>query len=140
MRQMIARIFALLVNSGAITHNVYPRSADGSAAAAVTLTAHATAWTAGSYAQIVASSVADAWLEGVTLENFVGAASQGEVEIATGGAGSEVIIATVQATAASYRWDKASFIPAGTRIAARYRTSTGAADTVDVKLNVAEGV
>jgi len=137
---LIRRIFQLLIQSNLITHGTYPRSASGAAAAAITLTAAAVAWTYGAlYTVIVAATVADCQLEGVTLENFVGAASQGDVQIATGALGAETVIATVQATAGSYEFRPSTFIPAGTRLTAHYRTSTAVADSVDVKLRVIEG-
>ncbi len=139
MMNLIRQIFAALgLGPNTVTHNVYPRSADGAAAAAITLTAAAIAWTFGNYAQIVAATTADCQLNGFSLENFVGARSQGEIEIAIGAAAAETVIARAQATNGQIIWPKGRFIPAGTRLSARYRTSTGAADSVDIKLNVTE--
>jgi len=135
----IRAIYNRLVATIAIVYNVYPRSATTVSAAAVTMTATATAWVYGSYAQIVAATAASCQFMGFTLENFTGAASQGEVQIATGGAGSEVVFGTWQVTVPEGIILTGLNIPVGTRIAARYRTSTGAADTVDIKVNVLEG-
>lgn len=140
MMNLIRAIYNALVGSTLVTHNVYPRAADGAAAAAVTLAAAAVAWTWGAYVQIVAATIGDSQVEGISLENFVGAASQGEIQIAQGGVGAEIAFATIQSTNANKDWAKGTRIPAGTRLAARYRTSTGAADTIDVKVNVVEGI
>lgn len=137
----IRRIFNALVGTSLIRHGVFPTSADTVAAVAITLTALAVAWSAGAWAQIVAAVgvTADTQIVGFTLENFVGAASQGEVMIGIGGAGVEVEIGRYPAAAAAYYFNKALYVPSGTRIAARYRTSTGAADTVDIKLLTTTG-
>jgi hypothetical protein len=143
MFAFIRAIYNALVNPLTLVNlvlNVYPRSAAGVSAAPVTLTATATAWTYGSWAQIVASSVSNCTLAGFTLENFVGAQSDGEVQIGTGGAGSEAAVATFDCVAAQRDIRLGPYIAAGTRIAARYRTSTGAADTVQIKINVVEGI
>ncbi len=137
MMLMIRAIFNALINALNLVYGVIPTSANGVAAAAVTLTSAAVAWTwaVAGYVQIAASvGAADVQVYGLTLENFVGAASQGEVSIGTGLAGFEVEIARVPAVNAGYFFPKPIKVPAGTRIAGRYRTSTGAADSVDCKL------
>lgn len=139
MINLIRQIFAALgLGPNTVMQNVYPRSVDGVAAVAITLAAAAVAWTFGAYVQIVAATAANARLTGFTLENFVGAVSQGEIEIATGLLAAEVVIARAQVTNGSIVWPEGRYIPAGTRLSARYRTSTGAADTVDIKANVTD--
>lgn len=142
MLLMIRRLFLLLVRPTAIRLGVFPTSADGVAAAAVTLTALAAAWTWGAWTTIVAAVgvLADTAIIGLTLENFVGAPSQGEVAIAVGAAGFEVEIARKPAANGYYEFQNPVFCLAGTRISARYRTSTGAADTVDLKVLTATGM
>ncbi len=136
----IRRIYQLLVGSSRLRLGTLPTSADTVAAAAITLTSAAGAWTWGVWAQIAASvGTADVQLAGLTLENFTGVASQGEVEIGTGGVGAEAAVARVQIANGGGLLPHGILIPAGTRVAARYRTATGAADTVDAKLNVTTG-
>lgn len=134
--QMVRRLFNALVGSEDLRQGVYPTSADGVAAAAVTLTADAVAWTWGAWAQIVAAvgMAAETQIVGFSLENFVGAASQGEVQIGSGAGAAEVALATCQVVGAVYMLPKPIRVPAATRLAARYRTSTAVADTVDIKL------
>lgn len=140
MMGFIKRIFDLLIDTGSLVYGVLPTSADTVAAAAVQLTAAAAAWTWGVYAQIAATvGTADVQIVGVTLESFVGAATQGEVQLASGGAGSEVVFATVPIVGAVYWLPSPVKIPSGTRVAARYRTATGAADNVSVKLLTRSG-
>lgn len=141
MLSLLRRVFNILVRSEALRYIVIPTSADTVAAVAITTTAAAGAWTWGNYAQIAATvGTADVQLTGLTLENLVGAAGlQGEIQIASGAAASEVPLVTVQLARAQIDFDTPIRIPSGTRVAARLRTSTGAADTVDVKLNAKTG-
>ncbi|RJO60335.1 MAG: hypothetical protein C4542_09595 [Dehalococcoidia bacterium] len=140
MMLLLRRVFNLLVRSENIRYGTLPTSADAAAAAAVTLTSAAVAWTWGNWAQIAATvGTAEVQITGGSLENFVGAASQAEIEIGIGAGAAEVAIARVQTTNAQFVFDSPIRVPAGTRVAARYRTSTGAADTVDVKLNTKTG-
>lgn len=137
----VRRLYNNLVGSDNIAYGTLPTSADGVAAAAVTLTAKAAAWTwSAAYIQIVATvGAAEVQLVGASLENFVGAAGQGEVRIGTGLAAAEVEIARFQTTNPQIILPKPIRIAAATRVAGAYRTSTGAADTVDVKLSVLTG-
>jgi len=140
MMRLIRRIFLLLIGSSAIRHGTLPTSADAVTAAAVTLTSAAVAWTWGVWVTVAATvGTADVKLLAITLENFTGAAAQGEVEVGTGLALAEVAVMRIQSTVGGLYFPNGTLIPAGTRIAARYRTSTGAADGVDVKLNVITG-
>jgi hypothetical protein len=138
---MIRRIFNALVFTANIRHGVFPTAADTFAAVAITLIAAAGVWTKGAWIQIVlaAGVTADTNIWGFTLENFVGAASQGEVEIGIGTAPLGTMLGVYQITAAGYLFSKPLRVPAGNGIVARYRTSTGVADTVDIKLNVETG-
>lgn len=135
MLAMIRRIFLILVDSRALTPGVLPTSADTVAAAALTLTA-AAAWTWGVWVEFIAAAAntVDRQITGLTLENFVGAASQGEVQIGTGAGGAEVVEGTWSVVSHYYTLPNPIRIPPATRIACRYRTSTGVADTVDAKL------
>lgn len=143
MVNLIRRIYLYLVLQSQIVRGVFPTSADLAAAAAVTLTAGAGgAWNWGAWVQIVAAVgvTVDTQITGLTLENFTGALSQGEVEIGLGGVGAEVTRVTVPSASPDYVLVPPVFVQSGTRIAARYRTSTGAADTVDTKLITATGM
>jgi len=137
MMEMVRRIFNALLGSVGITVGTLPTSADGAAAVAITLTA-AAAWTFGAWTQIVlAAGVAgDLQLIGLTFENFVGAVAQGEVEIGMGTAPLGAAVARVQITSAYIDLTNGPRLLAGNGVVARYRTSTGVADTVDVKLIV----
>ena len=142
MLLMIRRLFMLLVRPSFTRLGVFPTSADTVAAAAVTLTAAAGIWTWGAWIQIVAAVgvTADTQVTGLTMENFVGAPSQGEVGIAIGAGGAEVELARVPAANGYYTFPAAILVNAATRVSARYRTSTGIADTVDAKLLTAAGI
>jgi hypothetical protein len=134
MITMIRRIFEALLESAGLRQGVYPTSADGVAAAAVTIAAAAAAWTWGAWTQIVAATGAETQIVGFTLENFVGALAQGEAAIGVGGVGAEVELGRFPIVAAVYMLPKPIKVEAGVRLAARYRTSTVVADTVDIKL------
>jgi len=141
MLLLTRRIFALLVRPAAIRLGVFPTSVDGVAAAAITVPAAAVAWTTGAWTQIVlaAGVLADTLITGVSLENFVGAASQGEVWIGVGTAPLGTEIARIPVVGAVTMFPRAVWAQAGVGIVAKYRTSTGVADTVDVKLLTATG-
>jgi len=141
MFQMIARLFTALINSTALRYGTFPTAADGVAAVAITIPAAAVAWTFGAWTQIVAAAgvTVEQQIVGFTLENFVGALSQGEVEIGSGAGGAEAALGRFQSTAGQYLLPSPIRVPAATRLAARYRTATGVADTVDVKLIVLTG-
>jgi len=123
------------VNSGNISYITLP---DG--AAAITLTA-AAAWVFGAWAQIVASvGAAAAWLCGVAIQTPSAPASEYDVDIGQGAAAAEVSIAELP-YAAGMIWLPAMVrVPATTRLAGRTRSSSGAADTVAVKVVVALGL
>lgn len=142
MLEMIRRLVRLLISSTALVAGVLPTSADTVAATAITLTAAAGAWTwTVLWTQIVTAVglTADTQITGFTLENFVGGAAQGEVAIAIGALAAEVEIGRWPIVAATYVLPRPIMVHAGTRITARYRTSTGAADTVDIKLTTLTG-
>jgi hypothetical protein len=136
MMSLIRRIFVLLLASTALVHGVFPTSADTVAAAAITLTKNAAAWTWGAWTQIVAAAgvTAETHIVGFTLENFVGGAAQGEVAIASGGGGAEVEMGRYPIVSATYMLPHPLYVPAATRLSARYRNSNAVADTVDIKL------
>jgi hypothetical protein len=133
---LVRRIYNNLIGTENLRYGTLPTSADGAAAAAVTLTA-AAAWTFGAWAQIALAAVVavETQIVGFTLENFVGAASQGEIEIGIGVAPAGAALGRYQSVYGNFILPKPIRIPAATAVVARYRTSTGAADTVDVKLN-----
>lgn len=142
MLNMIRRLFNRAINSINVTHGVLPTSADTVAAAALTLTAGAATWTWGAWVEVLSAvgNTAARRITGWSLENFVGAASQGEIQIGTGAGGAEIVKGTYQPVGATKDFPTPLMIPTATRIAARYRTSTGVADTVDIKLNTELGV
>ncbi|RJQ43386.1 MAG: hypothetical protein C4534_08290 [Gaiellales bacterium] len=132
----IKRLFDVLVHTIGITTTVLPTAADGAAALAVQLTSAAVAWTFGAWTQIALGAVvtANTQIIGVSLENFVGALGEGEVQIGTGTAPAGTAIITVPITANYFPLPGGPLVVPGTGIVARYRTSTGAADNVSVKL------
>lgn len=138
MLLMIRRIFNLLIGSDALRQTVLPTSADTVAAAAVGLTANAGAWTWGAWAEIVSAvnNTADRQITGFTLELPVFGIpdAQGEVQVGTGAGGAEAAIGTFPVVVPNYTLPKPVRVPAGTRIAARLRTSSAAADTIAIKL------
>ena len=141
MMVMIRRIFQVLVRSDAIRYGTFPTSADGAAALAITIAAAAVAWTFGAWTQIVvlAGVTVETRIVGFTLENFVGALAQGEVEIGTGTAPAGTLLGKFTIVGADVTLPNPIRVPAGVGLVARYRTSTGAADTVDIKLKTQTG-
>ena len=137
---LISAIYRALVNSVGITLGVFPTSADTVAAAAITLTSAAGAWTWGVWVEIVSAAGNPNKNEvyGLTLENFVGLLGQGEVQIGTGAGGAEAAIITVPTVGADQSFPVIT-VPPATRIAGRYRDSVAVANTVDVKLKVRAG-
>lgn len=138
---IIRRLAGLFINSTNVRYGTLPTSADGVAAVAITLPAAAVAWTWGAWTQIVlaAGVTVETQIEEITLENFVGAVSQGEIEIGTGVAPAGAAIARAQVTDAVISFSNPIRIPAATGVVARYRTSTGVADTVDAKVRTKTG-
>jgi len=137
---LIRRIYNVLVGSENIRCGTLPTSADTVACAAITLTA-AAAWTWGAWVQVALGAVltAETQIVGFTLENMVGAPSQGEVQIGYGVAPLGTELGRFQTVYANFVLPKPIRVLAATGIVARYRTSTGAADTVDIKLNTITG-
>ncbi|MCK5601499.1 hypothetical protein KAR91_06515 [Candidatus Pacearchaeota archaeon] len=117
-------------------HHVYP-----TLAAAVTITSSAVAWTMGNYTEIVPVDTIKTqfFLTGIILNNLV-ADSEYEVDIATGLAAAEVVIAT--ATHETHDANLSIVIPisppikisSNTRLSARAATENAAGDTCTVKL------
>lgn len=142
MFQLVSRIFNAVVRTVGVTIGVLPTSADAVAAAAVQLTAAGVAWTWGAWAQVAlaAAVTANTQIIGVSLENFVGAASQGEVQIGTGTAPAGAAIITIPITSAFTPLPGGPMVLAGVGVVARYRTATGVADNVSVKLVTKLGV
>jgi hypothetical protein len=113
------------------------------AAAGVTVTASATPWASGAWAQLRSASgpaliVAGVVLGGPSLE------AEYELDLGTGGAGSETVITTIRAAATSFGLPSQLLLPtpldnlaAATRLAARLRCSS-ASRTAVVSLLVLE--
>ena len=141
MYSFIKRLFQYLVLPRAVRQGTLPTSADGAAALAITLTA-AAAWTFGAWTQIALAAVltTETQIVGFTLENFVMAAgAQGEVEIGTGVAPAGALLGRYPIVGADGVIGPIS-VPAATGVVARLRTSTGVADTVDIKLKTKTGM
>lgn len=139
--QMLRKLYLALVNTTLVRYGVLPTSADTVAAAAVLIASAGAAWTWGAWTQIAATvGTADLWLYGYSLENFVGAASQGEIQIGFGTAPLGTALVTIQSVVAGAGLPRPIRVPAGLGVVARYRTSTGAADSVDIKLNTMSGI
>lgn len=142
------RLYNNIIGSDNIVYGVLPTSATDVAAAAFLLTAGVVAWrwnpilAANSTNLIPAANVpiVEFQIVGITFENFVaGAGAQGEVMLLVGAAGADVEVARFQVVPASFTLPKPIRVQPTTRIGARFRTSTGVADTVDVKLNILTG-
>lgn len=112
-----------------------------SAAPGVDPAAHATAWNSGAYSQISAG-IADAiYIVGIKFTS-TGAAVEAEIDIATGGAGSEVVVGTTASgfitgagTTNPVYFPYPIAVAASTRLAVRGRSSTnGIVAATDVKL------
>jgi hypothetical protein len=138
---LLRRLYNNFVGSDNIIYDTLPTSADTVQANAVTLTAKAAAWQWTIVALVIAatSGAAECQLYGATMENFVGAATQGEVRVLLGAAPPEVEIARWPISAPVVLFPKPIRIPAASRVVGAYRTATGAADSVDVKLLVLRG-
>jgi len=135
---LVKRLYNNLVGTENLRYGTLPTSADTVAANAVTLTSAAGAWTWGAWTQIALAAVVlvETQIVAVSLENFVGAIAQGEVEIGIGVAPVGAALGRFQiALINGNQLVKPIRIPAATAVVARYRTSTGAADTVDAKLH-----
>lgn len=144
MMNLIRGLYARLIASSLVRHGVFPTSADTVAAAAVTLTAAAGAWTWGAWTQIVAAAgvTVTTQIRGFTLENpvFGVAALQGEVAVAIGAGGLEVEVGRYPVASPAYEFAVPIAIPIGTRLSARLRTSDAVANTIDIKLLTATGL
>lgn len=127
-------IYNNLVGSQGLSYVVLP-----SGAIATVVTA-AAAWVYGAYGQIAASTAADYQVAGLTIEaGTITVGEQGELALATGGAGNEVDFAVLPISAGTVWLPKPVKVAAATRLAARLRTSSGNADTVGVKLILIAG-
>ena len=128
------RLYNALIGSDNIAYGVLPNGA-----ASVTVTA-AAAWVFGAWAEIAASvGAVDAWLYYVAMENPSAPAAGYDVGIGRGAGGAEVSIATVSLFNGVMFLPFPARIPATTRVAGRVRSSTGAADTVAVKVGIVTG-
>ena len=141
MFQFIKRIFQLLVESDTLRYGVFPTSADGAAALAITLPKNAAAWTWGVWAQVVlaAGVTAEIQIIAFSLENFVGVPTQGEIQIGTGTAPAGTTLGTFNIANAPFVLPRPIMVGAGNGLVARYRNANGVADTVDIKLNTLTG-
>ncbi len=119
-----------------------------SAANGVTLTS-GISWASGSYGQLLAATAATAWLTQINFDGQPTGVDDYELDIATGGAGSEVVLATIPYSApgggAAVGGEWAFTLPApisgiasGARIAARLREAGGSAKTQDVAITYIE--
>ena len=119
----------------------YPSAADS-----VTTYSAASAWTSGSWYQLVAATGADIVIGAIVVACVTTGVGEWELDIAKGGAGSEVVITTHRGyhqSFASGPCTKAlrialNNVASGTRIAARLRTSVGAGAGLPVKLQYYE--
>ena len=118
------------------THYVYPTLAP-----AVVLTSSATAWTMGSYTEIIPIVTIKEmfYLTGIVLNNMV-IDSEYEVNIATGSAASEIVVGTVTHEtndtnlSVVFPISPPIKVSSRTRISARVATENAAADTCTIKL------
>ena len=110
-------------------------------ATSVTLTATASAWTHGTIVEVIAAAaVADDF--DIHHVSITGISANGEYEIIvySGPGASEVEIGRAPATRTAVQSQEGNapmmtiILPAGTRVSASVASSTGAADTVNVKL------
>lgn len=102
------------------------------AAAGAAITPNATAWANSAYADLLASVSAAAVLTGIVVYPTTNVTAEFELDVATGAAGSEVVIATIKGKfLGNVAWETA-YVPVpvpidhianGTRLAARLRKS-----------------
>ncbi len=135
LRQEVASTYESFIGSNNVRSIVLPNLA-----ASITLTATAGVWTYGLGATIAAATVltADAWLYRIDWENLSAPAAAYQIQIGYGVALSETWIAAAPVIGAHYDLPYIR-IPAGTRIAGRCASSTGAADTIAVKIGLIQG-
>lgn len=103
------------------------------------------AWTSGAWSQVLASTSEDDSIIGYLAGSGTAAFWEGEIDIGTGGAGSEVVVATIPVefawtTNVGYSVVLPAFlpspieIPSGTRVAVRVRSSSTTGRPADIKL------
>lgn len=103
------------------------------------------AWTSGAWSQVVASTSEDDSIIGYMAATALGIFWEGEIDIGTGGAGSEVVVATIPVenlytSNVGYNTVLPAFLPApieiptGTRVAVRVRSSSTTGRPADIKL------
>ena len=126
------------MSGGGLTNVDIPTTYQDSGAAAIIT---AGAGSKGSYLQLVAST--SARVKRIVLQLYVNTADNYRVDIATGGAGSEVVLigniqcnynSAVGPATVSFSYDV--IVPAGTRIAAR--AQAGAANTIGCSVQLGE--
>lgn len=118
------------------THHIYPTGS-----AAITITSSATAWVKGSYTEVIpVDTITERfYITGLVINNLV-VDSEYEVDIGTGAAASETVVATdTHETHDSNLSKTLLFIPpieigANTRVAVRAATQNAVADTCTVKV------
>lgn len=102
-----------------------------SAAAGIDPAVHATAWTSGTYSEVLASTSEADYILGVTY-NPVNGSTEGEIDIATGGAGAETVVSTISGAQGGAFNAVAVMLPypiavaTSTRVAVRQRSSANA--------------
>ena len=128
-------LYNSLVNSGNVSYATLP---DGAAAIALTAAA---AWVFGAWAQIVATvGAAAVWLCGIGMAAPSAPASEYDVDIGQGAGAAEVSIAELPYFDGMLWLPHMVRVVAATRLAGRTRSSSGAADTIAVKVVVALGL
>jgi len=93
------------------------------------------AWTYGAYAQLDASTANARQIIGI---NVVAVTGSHQLEIATGGAGSEVVQATLQIDAVGFYQVSIPDTQSGVRVAARTASKAGGSQTVSLKYTYVE--
>jgi len=139
MMDLVRRIFRTVVMPNTVRLGTRTTSNDGVAAIATTLTSLAVPWRFGGGASVGVGLLADGLCYGFCLENFVGAASQGEIKLQFGpttGPEEHFFPATEGLTLFPYPIRQPGVIA---RLFGYYRTSTGAADKVDIKMLTVSG-
>ena len=119
------------------TVNVYPTLAN-----AITVTSSSSAWTHGSYAEIVpVDTISDAIFVDSVVVEVPSAAGTYQIDLATGAAASEVVVSTVRFAAGHASNHMSLVIPIrkkvlkNVRISARCASKVASAKTLDVSIS-----
>lgn len=131
-----------------MTTTTKPSKCVPAAANDITVAGSGTAWTWSAWTQLIASAAAGVVLASVPRAMYVGADCTAEIEIGVGAAGAETAVAWYPSGMSSYSYFASrtgcepvvpvDAIPAGSRVAVRWRGNTTATGTAGFGLNYYE--